>query len=512
MNAVARRVLLLALAMLPPACAGYSVRNGLVVDGQAAPLQLRGVNWFGAETTDHLVNGLWARNYRELIADVKSKGFNAVRLPICSGTLHGAPINPPSLNLTLNPELSGLDTMTVFDHIVAELDRQGFYILLDHHTADCKTITPLWTTADFSDAQWLDDLRLLAQRYRGVKHVIGIDLKNEPHDEATWGTGNIATDWNQAAERGAKVVLAEAPGWLIFVEGIQNNPICSSTEPHLWGENLEPLACTPLNIPPDRLVLAPHTYGPDVAPGIPAFSAPDYPRNLSANWERDFGRYQQQGYALVLGEFGGKYGDGDPRDKLWQDALVAYLNTKGIRGGFYWSLNPNSRDTGGLLLDDWTTWRSDKLALLQRLWSGTGAPPVIGPLLPPLPPPSPTQGAAPTAPASSAATPSSAPPAYAKVSTPTATITAVSSDARFVTSSSVDSDWGKGYCVRFTVRNTGSTAGDWQVEVPLDGSISSLWRGQWKQDGPTIHVHGEDYNRSLKPGESTDFGFCASRG
>lgn len=510
MKILSRLAFLSLVGLALPACAAYSISGGRVVDGYNLPVQLRGVNWFGAETQDHMVSGLWARNYRELIADMKSKGINAVRLPICSGTLHDAPINAPSLNLAVNGELAGLDAMGLFDRIVAELDRQGFYILLDHHTADCSTITPLWTTPAFSDAQWLADLRLLAQRYRDVKHVIGIDLKNEPHNEATWGTGNLATDWNLAAERGARAVLAEAPGWLIFVEGIQNNPICSSNEAHEWGENLEPLACTPLNIAPDRLVLAPHTYGPDVAPGMPAFSASDYPRNLAAIWERNFGQYKQQGYALILGEFGGKYGEGDPRDKAWQDALVAYLNNKGIRSGFYWSLNPNSQDTGGLLRDDWTTWRSDKLALLRRFWSGTGGLPVLGPILPL--PTVPVAKTSSSAPAGSASALSSAPPAYAKVPTPAAPPSASSDDGRFVTTSSVDSDWGKGYCVRFQVRNAGTTAGDWQVDVPLDGKIGNLWKARWTQDGAVIHARGEDYNRTLKPGESTDFGFCATRG
>ena len=32
---------------------------------------------------------------------------------------------------------------------------------------------------------------------------------------------------------------------------------------------------------------------------------------------------------------------------------------------FYWSLNPNSGDTGGLLQDDWKTPSQDKLDMLK---------------------------------------------------------------------------------------------------------------------------------------------------
>lgn len=42
----------------------------------------------------------------------------------------------------------------------------------------------------------------------------------------------------------------------------------------------------------------------------------------------------------------------------WQRAMV---------GPFWWCVNPNSGDTGGILEGDWRTWNAGKLALLQRL-------------------------------------------------------------------------------------------------------------------------------------------------
>ena len=131
--------------------------------------------------------------------------------------------------------------------------------------------------------------------------------------------------------------------------------------------NLEPLACTPLNIPANRLLLAPHTYGPDVYVQ-PYFNASNFPSNMPAIWDQHFGQFVQAGYAVMLGEFGGKFGRGDARDVQWQNALVDYMVGKGMRSGFYWSWNPNSGDTGGILDDDWTTVRTDKVQLLQRLW------------------------------------------------------------------------------------------------------------------------------------------------
>ncbi len=102
-------------------------------------------------------------------------------------------------------------------------------------TPDCASISELWYTGTYSQAQWLNDLRFVANRYKNVPSVIGVDLKNEPHGAATWGTGNADTDWNKAAERGAAAVLAVAPKWIIAVEGITDNPVCSTNGGIFWA-------------------------------------------------------------------------------------------------------------------------------------------------------------------------------------------------------------------------------------------------------------------------------------
>jgi endoglucanase len=64
-----------------------------------------------------------------------------------------------------------------------------------------------------------------------------------------------------------------------------------------------------------------------------------------------------------MGEFGGRSVGQDPEGQ-WQRELVAFLKREGI-SYTYWSWNPDSGDTGGLLEDDWQTLNPDKLALLQ---------------------------------------------------------------------------------------------------------------------------------------------------
>ena len=467
------------LASAAPAQA-YEVQAGKILDGAGQAIQLRGVNWFGFGTGTKVVHGLWTRNWKDMITQMQEVGVNAVRLPFCPATLDG--VTPNGIDYSRNADLQGLNSLEMMDRVVGELSARGMYVLLDHHTPDCENISELWYTPSYSEQEWISDLAFVAQRYASVPGVIGLDIKNEPHGAATWGTGNPATDWNSAAERAAAAVLQAAPHWLIAVEGIGGSATCSSqNNAHFWGGNIEPLECTPLNIPANRLLLAPHTYGPDVYEQQ-YFKAPDFPRNMPAIWEQQFGRFVQKGYTIVLGEFGGKYGQGLPHDRAWQDALVDYLVAKDMRSGFYWSWNPNSGDTGGILNDDWQTLRSDKVQLLKRLW-GDGTAPNPGPGPGPNPNPNPTPTPVPTP------TPS---PNFAVMQT-------------------VTSDWNSGYCQNVKIINMGSAAGDWAIGTTVSGTINNLWNAVWKQQGNQLTASGVSWNKTLAPGASAEFGFCAAR-
>lgn len=211
----------------------YGIQNGQVVDDAGQAVQARGVNWFGFETGEHVVHGLWARNWKDMIGQMQQQGFNAVRLPFCPQSLRGT--GPGSIDYSRNPDLQGLNSQQILDKVVQEISDRGMFVLLDHHTPDCQAISELWYTPAYSEQQWIADLVFAASRYKGVPGVIGIDLKNEPHGAATWGTGNAATDWNRAAERAAAAVVQAAPRWIVAVEGIGENPSCSTGSGHFWG-------------------------------------------------------------------------------------------------------------------------------------------------------------------------------------------------------------------------------------------------------------------------------------
>jgi len=114
----------------------------------------------------------------------------------------------------------------------------------------------------------------------------------------------------------------------------------------------------------DKLVYSPHVYGPDVH-GQPYFSTSDFPTNMPTIWEDHWGFIPSTtGAACVIGEWGGPC---TGNNRIWLEALVTYLRGKDMIDQFFWCLNPNSGDTGGLLKDDWTTPDQARLDLLSRL-------------------------------------------------------------------------------------------------------------------------------------------------
>jgi len=503
-----KNLLLLALLQTPGWTHAYSVDNGNVYDGNGQAVQLRGLNWFGFETADHIAHGLWARNWKDMIAQMKSLGFNAVRLPVCPATLEGVAVN--NFNSTLNPDLSGKNSLQVLDAVIAEFDHQGFYILLDHHRLDCNDgISELWYSPAYTEQQWIGDLSFMANRYKSLPHFLGIDLKNEPHGAATWGTGNVATDWNSAAEKAAAAVLAAAPDVLVFVEGVQENPSCSGRIDHWWGGNLEPLACHPLTIPANRLVLSPHVYGPDVY-AQPYFAASDFPANMPAIWNAHFGQFKDEGYTIAIGETGGKYGHGgDAKDKVFQNALVDYLVGKDIRHLFYWAWNPNSGDTGGILQDDWTHVWQDKVDLLSRLWGAATPSPTPSPTPTPAPAPVCADGIDNDGDGATdyPADPGCSSAADTDESNPVTTPAEQSLPAKLT----VSSDWGTGYCTDVAVTNGTSTTVKWRTSFAVQGTINNLWNAAYTQTGSQVDASGLAWNETLQAGATATFGFCADR-
>lgn len=330
-----------------------------ILDMNGNQVTLTGLNWFGLETESFAPHGLWARNLDSILDQIVDLGFNTIRLPY-SNQLFDPSSAPNGINYDLNPDLKGLNGLEIMDKIIAGARERGLKVILDRHRPDSHAQSELWYTSQVSEERWISDWVMLADRYSGDGTVIGMDLHNEPHGQATWGSEDPATDWRLAAERAGNAILAVNPNLLIIVQGVEQ----VQGDWYWWGGNLIGAREQPVRLDvPDRLLYSTHVYGPGVYPQ-PWFSAPDFPDNMPEIWDRHWGYLQKEDIApVIVGEFGGR-SVGDDQEGIWQRALVSYLRENNV-SYIYWTLNPNSGDTGGILLDDWQSVDPDKQELLS---------------------------------------------------------------------------------------------------------------------------------------------------
>ncbi len=369
------------------------VQGNKLFDSSGQEVRLTGVNWFGFETNNLHVHGIWARDTKSMLQQIKDQGFNVIRIPWCNK------IMDPSASFSLNAygtdPYTGVSPMNEYestlshplellDVIVEWCQENNMKIILDNHSRqpDGYMNELLWYTDQTPESQWIADWVSLTTRYKDYDAVIGMDLNNEPHGNygqgATWGNSSPATDWNKAAERCGNAILAVNPNVLILVEGIEQY----DNDSYWWGGNLKGVTDYPVQLShPDKLVYSPHEYGPTVY-NQPWFSAPDFPSNMPGIWEEHFNFIHTREIShLLVGEFGIR--DPSGVDEIWFDTLLAYMGEKGYSWTF-WCWNPNSGDTGGLLDDQWTNiveWKMAKLRpyLAPEIPNGTSQPPVNRP-------------------------------------------------------------------------------------------------------------------------------------
>jgi endoglucanase len=139
----------------------------------------------------------------------------------------------------------------------------------------------------------------------------------------------------------------------------------------------------------------------------------------------------------------------------------------------YWSWNPDSGDTGGIVGDDWNTVNQAKQA-------------IVGPYL--------------------------IPPVASSTSTPTPTPTAGGGSGSCTAVYSTVNSYSGGFQGQVSV-TAGSTAiTKWTATWTLASgqAITQLWSGALSTSGSAVTVGNLSYNGSLAAGASTTFGFNAT--
>lgn len=333
-------------------------QGGQIVDEANQPVRLAGLSWFGMETDYFAPHGLDKQSLSWMLDQIQQLGFNTIRIPFCTQMLDAASM-PQHIDPTKNPDLQGKKPLELLDKIIEQAGARKLRIILDRHRPNNNQQAALWYTAQYSEQRWIDDWKLLATRYKGNSTVIGFDLHNEPHDNASWGSGDMQTDWRLAAERAGSAIQSVNSDVLIIVEGIQN----VNNQYYWWGGNLIAAGANPVRLTvPNRVVYSTHDYPASIS-GQQWFSDPSYPNNLPATWDKYWGYLIKQDIAPVwIGEFGTKYET--TSDQQWLKALTSYIVANKVSFS-YWCWNPDSGDTGGILKDDWMSIQTQKMDALK---------------------------------------------------------------------------------------------------------------------------------------------------
>ena len=324
------------------------------------PVKLKGANWFGAEGEGRAPDGLWTHNITFYLDFLVRNGFNAVRLPFALDNVM-ADQGPQEHMIKAEHQLRGASYLAMMERVVDLAASRGLLILLDLHRLQAKRWADagLWyaegITGDTVKEAWDRIQARLCSRW----NVFAADVLNEPHG-AKWD------DWAAAASSIGNFILSKCMRWVIFVEGVGHEGTEETAE-FFWGENLVDAGRNPVMLlTKNKLVYSPHAYGPgdgSEAHHMPYFDEKDFPANMEARWRRHFGYLQRTGATIIVGEWGGFF---KGKDHHWQEAFRDFLLRYEL-GSFYWSLNPNSQDTGGLLTSSWSTPEAAKLALLHSL-------------------------------------------------------------------------------------------------------------------------------------------------
>lgn len=429
--------------------------NWFGLEGQHEPKNAAN-NPDGAPMELYVGNMWWAntgRTIQQTMTEIKAQGINVIRLPIAPQTLD--PTDPQGRGdvqaggvLKNHASVRQTNARQAMEDFIKLADQNNLEVIVDIHSCSnyvgwragrldakppyadanresydfkregysCAPVAGAGVVVhEYNETKWLANLRDIAglSAQLGVDNIIGIDIFNEPWDY-TWA------EWKTLSDKAYQAISAVNPDVLIFVEGVSATaggvkiPHGSEDLNPNWGENMYGARDNPLNIPKDRLVLSPHTYGPSVfvqkqfmdpaqvnCTELEGDEAGNSDCNivinkakLSEGWDEHFGYLRDQGFAMVVGEFGGNMdwpakGSVADRsrwshittnvDQQWQQAFVSYMKEKKIQA-CYWSINPESGDTGGWYLHShdpdsnpsgWGTWLNfdaRKTTLLKDLW------------------------------------------------------------------------------------------------------------------------------------------------
>jgi len=309
---------------------------------------LKGINWFGYETQCTILGGLEYHELDYYLDMLQRLKYNALRVPFGYETILNWEQAPVGACLSdSNQWLAGMSVRSTMHVLFQKAMERHMVILLDFHTIAYEVTQYPWSDQITTDIV-LNTWKEVVWEFARYVNLLGIDIKNEPHGSINWPV------WAAFVTQFIAFVKAECPPFkgLFFVGGIQESS-------SVWGGGFTSMDHSFETLLPDsQVVFSPHVYGYSIRGDV---ALQDTYQTLDTWFGFLLQRYPNP---VVLGEIGGWAID---EDRVWHHLLESYLIHHDIRDFFYWCLNTDSRDTGGLVGRDWTTLDVFKVDFHSRI-------------------------------------------------------------------------------------------------------------------------------------------------
>jgi len=368
-----------------------------ILDKNGKQVWLTGVNWFGYNTGTNTFDGLWNSRLAPSVKAIADHGFNLIRVPMSAELINqwaAGEYPRANYNNAYNEELNSMNSLEIFEYFLKLAEDNGIKVMPDIHSANTDASghnINLWYTDRVSEADYYSALEWIADRYKNNDTIIAFDLKNEPHGKpyegdnaAVWNDSKAKNNWKNTAEVAAAKILAKNPNVLIMVEGteiypkdIQKNGDYRSKDDddyyfNWWGGNLRGVKDYPVDLGKyqNKLVYSPHDYGPTVYQQPWFKGTYTFDSLMKDCWKDNWFYIHETGTApLLIGEWGGFMRE---PNLTWMTYIRKLISDNHLNHTF-WCFNANSGDTGGLVLDDFTTWDDEKYNFVKEvLWQESG--------------------------------------------------------------------------------------------------------------------------------------------
>jgi len=431
----------------------------------------RGVNLAGAEfAADVWGNGTFpgsnGSNYIYPSASeadyYMAKGMNTFRIPF----------RWERLQRTLNGSFDAGES-SLLTNLVNGLTAKGAYVIIDPHNYG-RYMTNIIGSAAVTNANFADFWTKLANLFKSNSKVI-FAVMNEPHDMTS------TADWVTSANAAISAIRSTGATQLVLVQGYHWSGAHAWSRSDIYG-TANAVAMLDIRDPGNNFAYEAHQYLDADYSGtsdqcqsttIGSQSLQNFTDWLKANNFRGF-----------VSEFGG--GRNDTCYAAIKDEVAHIMNNPSVYLGWtYWSGGP---------------WWGDYILTLEPS-NGVDRPQMAS-LTPYLTPATGTGGSSSTG----GATSTGGTAAGGSSSGGSTSITGVTG------SLSLTNDWGSGYCASVTISNgSSSTVTSWTAVIELNqAALQNLWSGTYTVSGSRLTVKPADFNGTISPGSSVNFGYCAN--